>query len=64
MDVWTFVVFTFHTGLRASKCVLHAMDSVFASTTHLLELVPTIHEQHPEPNVIAESSDEETDKRQ
>jgi len=31
---------------------------------HLLELLPTIHEQHPELNVIAESSDEETDKRQ
>jgi len=31
---------------------------------HLLELVPTIHRQHPELNVIAESSDEETDKRQ
>jgi len=31
---------------------------------HLLELVPTIHEQHQEWNVIAESSDEEMDKRQ
>jgi len=31
MDVWTLVIFTFHTGLRASTCVLHAMDSVFAS---------------------------------
>jgi len=31
---------------------------------HLLELLPTIHEQHPELNVNAESSDEETDKRQ
>ena len=31
---------------------------------YLLELLPTIHEQHPELNVIAESSDEETDKRQ
>jgi len=31
---------------------------------HILELVPTIHEQHPELNVIAESSNEETDKRQ
>jgi len=30
---------------------------------HLLELLPTIHEQHPELNVNAESSDEETDKR-
>jgi len=29
---------------------------------HLLELLPTIHEQHPELNVNAESSDEETDK--
>jgi len=31
---------------------------------HLLELLPTIREQHPELNVIGESSDEETDKRQ
>jgi len=31
---------------------------------HLLELLPTIHEQHPELNVNAESSDEEIDKRQ
>jgi len=31
---------------------------------HQLELLPTIHEQHPELNVNAESSDEETDKRQ
>jgi len=31
---------------------------------HLLELLPTIHEQHSEFNVNAESSDEETDKRQ
>jgi len=30
---------------------------------HLLELLPTIHEQHPELNVNAESSDEETDKK-
>jgi len=28
---------------------------------HLQELVLTIHEQHPELNVIAESSDEEMD---
>jgi len=31
---------------------------------HLLELVPTIHEQPPELNAIAESSEEETEKRQ
>jgi len=31
---------------------------------HLLSLLPTIHEQHPKLNVIAESSEEETDKRQ
>jgi len=31
---------------------------------HLLELLPTNHEQHPELNVNAELSDEETDKRQ
>jgi len=33
MDVLTFDVFTFHAGLRASTCVLLAMDSVFASTS-------------------------------
>jgi len=31
---------------------------------HILELLSTIHEQHPELNVNAESSDKETDKRQ
>jgi len=31
---------------------------------HLLELLPTIHEQHLEMNVNAESSDEEIDKKQ
>jgi len=36
----------------------------FDEWAHLLELLPTIYKQHPELNVIAESSDEETDKRQ
>jgi len=31
---------------------------------HLLELLPTIHDQHPELKVRAESSDEETDNKQ
>jgi len=31
---------------------------------HLLELLPTVHEQHLELNVEAESSDEEIDKKQ
>jgi len=30
---------------------------------HLLDLVPTIHERHPELMAIAESSDEEMNKR-
>ena len=36
----------------------------FKEWAHLLELLLTIHEQHPELNVIAESSNEETDKKQ
>ena len=31
---------------------------------HLLKLLPTIHEQHPELKVIVESSDEEVDNKQ
>ena len=31
---------------------------------HLLELLPTIHEQHPELKVNIESSEEETDNKQ
>jgi len=34
----------------------------FNEWAHLLSLLPIIHEQHPELTVIAESSDEETDK--
>ena len=34
----------------------------FNEWAHLLSLLPIIHEQHPELKVIAESSDEETDK--
>jgi len=30
---------------------------------HLLELLPTIHEQHPELKVNAESTDQETDNK-
>jgi len=36
----------------------------FNEWAHLLSLLPTIHEQHPELNVIAKSSVEETDKKQ
>jgi len=43
---------------------VHPTHNRIDEWAHLLELLPSIHEQHPELNVNAESNDEEIDKRQ